>query len=549
MASVRFDKLNDEMLKKYLAVNPDSATAIGLHDPYDFHLPHGGFKKIEDSMRILEEWSRLGHKIAEEDSLSLEQRIGLQLIDQSIELQRFATDDYPIWKMFPDGLETPGALLFLMLSRDYAPFEFRVKAMASRLSELPRYLDEFRGRFDGDGHVKLWTEMAIETCQQLPGFLKFIEATAQEKVSLPVMADLKKGIALADEALRDHLSWLNEMLASAKGSYPMGAKKMEELLRIRGLGMSPEQLMVLGEKLLAEFKEEKRMVSERITNGKSVEEAAKIVQGKSPKTFEEALEATKNEMLEAKSFIASNRLATIDPDAKLEVVETPEFLAPVLPFAALYPPSYFDKRQEGQYVVTRPADPKDLSKHLNYAAIINTAVHEAYPGHFHQGVMTNKMHWILQMGPPEAPIAGVETIEGWAHYCEKMMFDHGYKATDEAAFELLNGAIWRACRIIADIKLAHGTATVDEMADFMTRETGMARDAMVNEAKRYTRTPTYALSYMTGRHLIIEFRKEVERKAGAGFDEKRFHDLIASHGTLPFNLLREVVLSDLGLSS
>ena len=547
MASKKFDAFNEEMLKKYLAVNPDGATAIGLHDPYDYHLPHGGFKKIEDSMEILVEWSRMGHQIARESSLSLEQRVGLQLIDQSIELQRFVIEEYPIWKMFPDGLEIPGALLFLMLSRDYAPFEERAKAMASRLGELPRYLEEFRSRFDGNGHVKVWTEMSIETCQQLPGFLKFIDATAEGKVSPPVMADLKRGIAQADKALKDHLTWLNKMLAVANGSYSMGAAKLAKLLQIRGLGMSPEQLMALGEKLLAEFKEEKRRVSMRISNGKSVEEAARIVQSKSPKTFEDALEATKQEMLDAKSFIASKGIATIDPDAKLEVVETPEFLAPVLPFAALYPPSYFDKRQEGQYVVTRPGDPKDLSSHLNYAAITNTAVHEAYPGHFHQGVMTNKMHWILQMGPPEAPTAGVETIEGWAHYCEKMMFDHGYKATDEAAFELLNGAIWRACRIIADIKLAHGTATVEEMADFMTKETGMPRDAMVNEAKRYTRTPSYALSYMTGRYLIIEFRKEVEKKAGADFDERRFHDLVASHGTLPFNLLREVVLSDLGL--
>jgi len=52
---------------------------------------------------------------------------------------------------------------------------------------------------------------------------------------------------------------------------------------------------------------------------------------------------------------------------------------------------------------------------------------------------------------------------------------------------------------------------------------------------------------MTGRHLILEFRKEVERKAGVKFDERKFHDLVASYGTLPFNLLREVVLTGLGL--
>jgi uncharacterized protein (DUF885 family) len=547
MASKEFDALNEEMLKKYLATNPELATEFGLYEPYHYHLSNAGFANIEVSMKILEEWSARGHEIARTSPLSLEQNIGLQLIDQSIELQRFAINDFPMWKMFPDGLETPGGLLFLMLARDYAPFEERAKGMASRLGELQRFLEEFRSRFDGTGHVRMWTEMAIETCQQMPGFLKFVEATAQGKVSLPVMADLKKNIASAEKALEEHLKWLNEMLAKADGSFAMGDEKLAKLLRIRGLGMSPDELLALGERLLTEFKEEKRLVSARISNGGSIDDAAKIVQADSPKTFEEALEATTKEMLSAKAFITSKGIATIDPNARLQVIETPAFLAPVLPFAALYPPSYFDKNQEGTYLVTRPKDVKDLPNHLNHAAIVNTAIHEAYPGHFHQGSMTNKRHWILQMAPPEAPRAGIESVEGWAHYCEKMMFDHGYKATDEAAFEMVNGAIWRACRIIADIKLARGTATVEEMTEFMTKETGMPRDAMENEAKRYTRTPSYALSYMTGRHLILEFREEVERKAGVMFDERKFHDLIASHGTLPFNLLREVVLTGLGL--
>jgi uncharacterized protein (DUF885 family) len=162
--------------------------------------------------------------------------------------------------------------------------------------------------------------------------------------------------------------------------------------------------------------------------------------------------------------------------------------------------------------------------------------------------MSNKKHWMLQMagsGGGDIASCATETVEGWAHYCEKMMFDHGYEATDEAAFELLNGAIWRACRIIADVKLAQGEATIEEMTELMTRETGMARSAMEDEVKRYSHTPGQALSYMIGRHLLLGLRKELEEKMGAKFDEKKFHDLVAGYGFLPFNLVKEIVTSEL----
>jgi uncharacterized protein (DUF885 family) len=156
----------------------------------------------------------------------------------------------------------------------------------------------------------------------------------------------------------------------------------------------------------------------------------------------------------------------------------------------------------------------------------------------------NTKHWMLQlhqMLPAEGVTCGTETVEGWAHYCEKMMFDHGYRATDAAALEMINGAIWRACRIIADIELAQGEATIEEMVEMFVRETGMPRDAMEAEVKRYTHTPSQALSYMVGRHLVIEFRKEMEKSLGKKFDEKKFHDLIADYGYLPLWLVKEAV--------
>jgi len=66
-------------------------------------------------------------------------------------------------------------------------------------------------------------------------------------------------------------------------------------------------------------------------------------------------------------------LATVPKEDQLLVEETPAFMAPLIPFAALILPSKFDKKQIGIYIVTRPKDMENLGKHLNYANIPGTA--------------------------------------------------------------------------------------------------------------------------------------------------------------------------------
>jgi hypothetical protein len=540
-----FDSLNEEMLKRCLVINPDSATAMGLHDPYDMDMPHGGFKRYKDTLDLFLEWHKQATRFAKNEALTLDQKMGLKCLKMGIDILKFSVDDYPMWKMSPDGLDTPGSLFFIMGTRDYAPYEQRAAAISSRISQLPRYLEEFRARFRGARPVKLWTEIAIETCEELPGFMKFISASSKGRVSDKLYSELSKNIAIADEELKGQLDWLNHLLDRAVVNFPMGKKKFDKLMKLRGLGMNSDQILALGEKYLSEFKNERLKLASKIAPGKSVEEAAKIVEADSPKTFEHALKATVDEMEKAKSFISENKIATVSPGAVLKVIETPAFMAPIIPFAALFMPSLFDKVQEGAYVVTRPKDPKDLGKHLNYPSIRGTAVHEAFPGHFHQGVRSNGKHWMLQthlmVEEPASVTVATETIEGWAHYCEKMMFDHGYGATDAAAYTMVNDALWRAWRITVDIRLARGEITVDEAIKSGIEVVGMSTDGATAEVKRYTRMPGQAMSYMLGRHLILEFRKEMEKKLGPGFDELRFHDVVADYAYLPFFMMKEAV--------
>lgn len=539
------DALNERMFKELLRINPESATAMGLHDPYDMHLSHGGLKRLTDSHGLVKEWHSQATRVAAGEQLSLDHELFLKALGNTVEVLRFAIEDYQLWKMYPDAVEGVGSVCFMMFARDYAPVETRARAVASRLSQVPRFLEEFRTMFVDGKHVKLWTEIAIESCDNVPGFLEFIEASWKDRVSPGTASELSEGVKRANDAIRSQKAWLEGLLKTATADFAMGPGLFEKMLKIRGLGMTGDDILQLGERYLRDLKAERLVVADRISGGKGLEEAKKAVEANAPKTFEEGLEATRAEMEKAKRFIIEHGIATVDEKALLSVVETPEFLRPMLPYAAMFMSAKFDPVQEGVYLVTRPKDVKDLGSHLNYGAIINTAVHEAYPGHFHQGVCSNQRHWMLQvhlvpLGKESMSVAA-ETVEGWAHYCEKMMFDHGYEANDPAALEMLNGAIWRAYRIVADIKLARGEATPEEMVELGMKEVGMPRDAGESEVKRYTYTPGQALSYLLGRHMMIEFRKEMEAELGQRFDEKRFHDLVASYSYLPEWLMEEAV--------
>lgn len=545
MASGAFDRLSDEVLAKLLEINPDTGTGLGLHDPYDFKLPHGGFKRYEDSIDLIKSWARKAKSLAKSEDLDRDQKMSVKCIDLCLKYFDFQMNDYPLWKKVPDPTD-PGNLLFVMISKDYAPFEWRVRAMTSRIDAIPTYMEQFRTRFDGARPVKVWTEMSIEVTEQMPEFLQFIVNASKGRVPDELLNTLKKNVERAEESIKDQVEWLRNLMDRAEEEFAMGKRAFEKLLKLRGLGLNSSQVLALGEKYLKEFKDQRVRLSEKMMPGKSVDEVMASVQSRAPRTFEEGMQGTKDEMEKAKKFIVDHDIATLDPGAKLHVIETPAFMAPLLPYAAMFMSPKFEKVQEGIYLVTRPKNPKDLSKHMNYAAIINTAVHEAYPGHFHQSVLANQKTWIFQLlSGGDALWAGAETVEGWAHYCEKMMFDRGYEATDDAEMEMLNGAIWRACRIIADVKLARGEAKIPDLVDWMVKETGMARDATDSEVKRYSRTPGQALSYMIGRHLIIGFREEVEKRLGTKFNEKKFHDSVASYGYLPYPLMREAVLGEL----
>jgi uncharacterized protein (DUF885 family) len=75
----------------------------------------------------------------------------------------------------------------------------------------------------------------------------------------------------------------------------------------------------------------------------------------------------------------------------------------------------------------------------------------------------------------------------------------------------------------------------------VTKEASTPYDAALSDVMGFSRAPGYAVSYLVGRYLVFELKREFQNELGPEFDEKKFHDLLAENGNLPFYLARKAV--------
>jgi len=533
-ADERFRQLSEEMLKDILEVSPGLGTSLGLHEPYDYLLPDGSTRGIVESLQLMERWIRRFRNTVNYEELSDDNKIDWEVLEKSFELSKFSFYELRTYERNPDAFDLIGALLFIMLTREYAPLEKRIDAIASRLEKTPKYFEEFRSRFEESMPVKLWTEVALESAGSIAGFLQFILQVAKGKVSDQVYVRLEKAVENLQPVFGSYVEWLKDLLQRTTEDWAIGREKFEKYLELRELGLTSDEILDLGERYLRDLKVERARLCREIAPGKPLDEIMESIRENAPETFEDALEFTKKTMEDARRFVQEKGVATVYPEDKLIVNETPAFMAPLIPFAALSMPSKFDQPQIGVYIVTRPKEIANLEKHLNYKWIRNVAVHEAFPGHFLQGAISNRGSFIRLFG------SGNETVEGWAHYCEQMMAEKGFIADKETRLIQTNDMIWRAVRIIVDVGLSRGEMSFDEAVEMLMKEADMSKEGATAEVKRYTMTPSYALSYLVGKHLILQLKEEVKNRMGSKFSDKFFHDTITANGYLPVSLLRKV---------
>jgi uncharacterized protein (DUF885 family) len=521
---------------------PGQATRFGLHQ-HDGRLPDLSRAAIEadiaaerDFVRQLEavEPAILGEGVAFERELAL----------HSARLRLFAAEVGRRWERTSEATDEIGTALFLLLAREFAPLEERLLSLIARIEGIPVALRQVRDRL-GPEPVRLWLEQEQSSAVEMPTLIGAIvaEAATVWPDGRPELARLHEAAARAERAFAEYAGWIEEHLTVAGDGTALGASELDQLVELRELErLTTDEILAIGYEQLEAQHQVRRAAGRAIDASLSESEVVERVKAEGPADFEAALAAYRDSMMRARAYIARHELATLPQGDVLQVLPTPRHLRRVLPLAAYFEPAAFDRPLRGTYVVT-PAvdDDPDAMREHNWASIVNTSVHEAYPGHHLQLSAA-----LATPTPARLMTAATEFIEGWAMYCEQMMLEQGFEDSPERRVVVATDAIWRAARIILDIQLHRDEVGVDEAVDFLVEHAGFGRPVARAEVQRYTTDPGYNLSYLLGKVLLLRLRADEQARLGESFSLKRFHDALLYSGSLPVSYHRRLLAGEGG---
>ncbi len=519
------------IIDDYLKHEPIRATLAGLHD-HDRRLPdltQDGYKAADVRAKAY---------LATLDRFPIDQLSSAERIDRAILVARFQTDVREYAELanhrHDPSLYPNVALMgvYSLLMQDFAPIQERMPAVEARLNGIPGVFAAARANLVRSPAI--WNEIAME---EVEGGIEFLRSEVQPFCD--AYAPLRKPLERAVDSFREYGRFLSQDHALRDGmSFSLGRDLFDFKLKTEHLlPYDSESLLAFGETEMLETIEALERTAAKIDPSTPWTDLVESLRNDHPEESALLTEYRKG-VDEARDFVIERGLVTMPLEDRLDVVETPLFMRPTVPYAAYMPPGPYERRQNGLYYVT-PINSQLTSEERaeqmlghNRFAMLLTNVHEAYPGHHLQLVVANEAKSMVRK-----LLESTVLIEGWALYCEQLVLDEGMTADPHVRLFQLKDQLWRACRVVIDVKLHTGRMTFEEAVEMLVGVARLERPNAIGEARRYTQSPTQPMSYLTGKHQIMQLRGHEKARLGSKFDLRAFHDRLLSYGSIPVSLI------------
>lgn len=161
------------------------------------------------------------------------------------------------------------------------------------------------------------------------------------------------------------------------------------------------------------------------------------------------------------------------------------------------------------------------------------AYHEAVPGHHFQLAIQQELSGLPKFRSQRIFSGGSAHAEGWALYTERLAVEQGWYQDDvPGLLGALGSELFRARRLVVDTGIH---------AKGWTREQAIDYGIGAQEVERYIAWPGQANAYMIGMLRIIELREQARAALGPKFSLPAFHDLVLQSGSVPLDVLGELV--------
>ncbi|MGN6398496.1 MAG: DUF885 domain-containing protein [Mucilaginibacter sp.] len=544
-----FEKLADNYISGYLTWRPATGVALGYHQ-YDGKVTNLGKESLGKELGRLKDFDQ---QLAATDTTSLSPKefYDYRILRSAIKLEIFNFEDMGTYDRNP--MTYAGAVdVSIYIKRDFAPLQDRLKSIIAIEKNAPNVFAAAKENLK-DTLAKPYVETAIEIAHGSADFLGGdLKLALKDIKNDSLMKEFNVVNKSAIAAINDYATWLQKQkLPKAGNKYAIGkASYQKMLLYNEDITLAPEKILEIG---LNELKKEQAVfnaAAKTINPNKKPIDVYHDLQKEHP-TAENLIPEVRKNVDAIRKFLTDKSILSMPGTVNLKVTETPQFARATSTASNDDPGPFETKATEAFYYIT-PVDPKwtakqkeDWLRQFDYYTTDNITIHEAYPGHYAQFLHLNES----AATRIEKMFGSYAFVEGWAHYCEKMMADAGYGHNGDtvraAKYRLAQSgdALLRLCRLCVSIKTHCQGMNLKDATKFFMDNWYQGEKPSYQEALRGTFDPGY-LFYTLGKLEILKLRTDYEKQEGANFSLRKFHDEMLSHGMPQIRLLREVMLKD-----
>ena len=539
-----FPHFVDDYLAYLHEVLPTQASLDGVH-LHDDLLEDLSRPAIDGHVHALAGFSRRLHQI-DVSLLPDVEKVEHPLVGANIEARMFDLEAVRTWERNPQfysdaiGLSLASQALFA-----YAPEPERARRVVSKLRQVPRLVQAARDNIKECPGI--FVKVGLETWR---GVLKFIEVDLPRAFGrlddLHILGDLADTSIEAAAAVSSYIGYLETDLAPrAKASFRLGRDRFEQKLRLEeGIALNADKLLAIALRELGEVQEEFRSVAGRLNGGDPVE-AWRHAKERHPEPGS-LIPVAQEQVRELEEFLRKQAIVSLPDREPVVVAPSPEFYR--WSFASMWTPGPFESKPSRAYYYLTDADrswPADRQKEhmrdFNVPALWNISIHEVYPGHF---LHYQHLRQVESKVRKSTFFATASFVEGWAHYCEHMMVEAGFRRGDTTLrLGQLAESLIRLARFVVAIRLHCEDLSVEQGMRFFRDEAFLEEATARREAERGTFDPTY-LVYSAGKLMMLKLRRDYKEQQGAKFSLRAFHDAVLGQGCAPFWAHRRLLLAE-----
>ena len=493
-------------------------------------------RSIAKQKAILEDFEKQWRQI-DTTGWSVALRVDYRLMGSALARVRWELEVNPRWQRDPSFYldQTLTALLEALVQPP--PFDaLRSREIANRMQDIPRIIEDGKANLQA---VRPFAALAVGDLHEIRPELERVEREVApmlydggrkdgEPGNESLAAKFKTATEKAILALESYRTWLQGQLDTMPDNAAVGRTNYEFFLHnVALLPYSPEQLLPISRQEWDRSVAFEQYEKQRNHGLPELRPAASL---------QDEIDRAKHDELAIRKFLEDKGILTVPADIRHYTLRPmPDYLEALADFGEVddftgplrlnddgvrwaSPPS----GQLGYFWLATAKDPRpDL-------------VHEGVPGHYFQMCLS----W-RHADPIRRHYYDSGANEGIGFYAEEMMLQAGLFDDSPRTREIIyNFMRLRALRVEVDVKLALGSFTIAQAADYLAQHVPLDKKTAQGEAALFATDPGQAISYQIGKSQILHFIADAKLAQGGKFSLRAFHDFLWSNGNVPIALQR-----------